>query len=57
MKNFVITKTINSLTEVIRNFDDSPDWCLIVTGDKKNPTDYKSKNDIYAIKGIVGGFF
>lgn len=47
LKKFIVTTTINPVTEAIDLFDSLPDWNLIVIGDKKTPEGYKLGNGLY----------
>ncbi len=47
MSNFIVTTTINPVTEAISKYDNLKNWKLIVVGDIKTPKNYKLKNGIY----------
>ena len=47
MSNFIVTTTINPVTEAINKYDNLKNWKLIVVGDIKTPKNYKLKNGIY----------
>ena len=47
MKKFIVTTTINPVTEAIDLFDSMPDWTLIVIGDKKTPAGYRLSRGQY----------
>lgn len=47
MKKFIVTTTINPITEAITLFDAMSDWSLIVIGDKKTPVGYRLNRGMY----------
>ncbi len=47
MKKVIATTTIYPYDEIIERYDNMDGWTLIVSGDKKTPSDFKLKNGIY----------
>jgi hypothetical protein len=47
MRKFIVTTTINPVTEAVRRFQAMNDWELIVIGDKKTPAAYKLDRGLY----------
>ena len=47
MTKYIVSTTINPVTEAINKYDSFDDWTLVVAGDLKTPKDYKLKNGIY----------
>lgn len=47
MKKVIVTTTINAPTVAVKRFDSLHDWTLVVTGDKKTPSNYNLTNGIY----------
>jgi hypothetical protein len=47
LKKFIVTTTINAVTEAIDLFDAMSDWNLIVIGDKKTPPGYHLRRGEY----------
>ena len=37
MNKFIVTTTINPVTEALEKFDSMSDWNLVVIGDRKTP--------------------
>ena len=46
-KKFIVSTTINPVTEAVRAYDGMSDWHLIISGDLKTPKDYKLTNGTY----------
>lgn len=47
MKKFIVSTTINPVTEAVEAYDAMPDWHLIMSGDLKTPKDYQLTNGTY----------
>lgn len=47
MKKFIVTTTINPITEAVYKFQKLKDWNLVVVGDKKTPKKYDLTNGFY----------
>jgi hypothetical protein len=47
MSKYIVSTTINAVTEAILKYDSFDDWKLVVAGDLKTPKDYKLKNGVY----------
>ncbi len=47
MNKFIVTTTINPVTEAILKFQALPDWKLVVVGDLKTPKDYHLDNGVF----------
>jgi hypothetical protein len=47
LKKFIVTTTINPVTEAVDRFDSMPDWNLIVIGDRKTPAGYRLRRGQY----------
>jgi len=47
MKKFIVSTTINPVTEAVEAYDHMSDWHLIMSGDLKTPRDYKLTNGTY----------
>lgn len=47
MRKYIVTTTINPVTEAVRRFQAMTDWELIVIGDKKTPAAYKLDRGLY----------
>lgn len=47
MSKYIVSTTINAVTEAINKYDSLDDWTLVVAGDLKTPKGYKLKNGVY----------
>lgn len=47
MKKFIVSTTINPVTEAVEAYDHMPGWHLVMSGDLKTPKDYQLANGTY----------
>jgi hypothetical protein len=47
VNRWIVTTTINPVTDAIKKYDAMPDWNLLVIGDRKTPSDYQLARGVY----------